>query len=191
MRNSYSRAYTEYNDDELSRAMSKVLRHQGDRCGVAVNAEGYAAAEHGQPAAGCISDATLEALAGFLRLGLKHFWAWSTEPARELAIDAALVDLATTPGKTYSLGADAGDALAKLWACVAFEAPKTTKHSTSPLVGKQAKDQKKLHILGPHLPKAPRAYRRGRLCCLWCRARRARVGPVVAGRGRALRDTEH
>ena len=103
---------------------------------------GSAAAEHGQPAAGCISDATLEALAGFLRLGLKHFWAWSTEPDRELAIDAALVDLATTPGETYSLGADAGDALAKLWACVAFEAPKTTKHSTSPVVGKQAKDQK-------------------------------------------------
>ena len=142
VRNSYSRAYTEYNDDELSRAMSKVLRHQGDRCGVAVNAEGHAAAEHGQPAAGCISDATLEALAGFLRLGLKHFSACSTEPDRELAIDAALVDLATTPGETYSLGADAGDALAKLWACVAFEAPKTTKHSTSPVVGKQAKDQK-------------------------------------------------
>ena len=141
VRNSYSRAYTEYNDDELSKAMSKVLRHQGDRCGVAVNAEGYAAAEHGQPAAGCISDATLEALAGFLRLGLKHFWACSTESDRELAIAAALVDLETTPGETYALGADADDALAKLWACVAFEAPKTTKHSTSPVVWKQAKDK--------------------------------------------------
>ncbi|MEC8877994.1 MAG: hypothetical protein VX554_02305, partial [Candidatus Thermoplasmatota archaeon] len=75
----------------------------------------------------------MEALAGFLELGLKHFWACSTERDRELAIDAASVDLATWR--------DAGDAFAKLWACVAFEAPKTTKHSTSPVVWKQAKDQ--------------------------------------------------
>ena len=107
----------------------------------ASSSTGSAAAEHGQPAAGGMSDAALEALAGFLSLGLKHFWACSTEPDREWAVTAALVDHATTPGKTYSLGADAGDALAKLWACVAFEAPKTTQRSKSPVVWKQAKGQ--------------------------------------------------
>jgi len=88
-----------------------------------------------------MSDAALEALEGFLSLGLKHFWACSTEPDREWAVTATLVDHATTSGETYSLGADAGDALAKLWACVEFDAPKTTQRSKPPVAWKQAKDQ--------------------------------------------------
>ena len=111
-----------------------ITARRANSMAAASSGTGSAAAEHGQPAAGCISGVAREALAGFLELGLKHFWACSTERDRELAIDAASVDLATWR--------DAGDAFAKLWACVAFEAPKTTKHSTSPVVWKQAKDQK-------------------------------------------------
>ena len=102
-----------------------------------------AAAEHGQFTAAGMSGEALVALGSFLSLGLKHFWAGSTEKKQNWAVFAALMDPATMPGEPYSLSADECDALVKLWNRVAFQAPEKVQRSQMnqrPLVWKIAKD---------------------------------------------------
>ena len=96
-----------------------------------------AAAEHEQPAPDSIFEPAFEALVLFLDLGLRHFWPDGSAQDRGWAIGAA-----TTANINWlsSIRGLRGAAFARWWACVAFEAPKTVRDTTTPLTTKDAKD---------------------------------------------------
>ena len=91
-----------------------------------------------------MSDASLDAMANFLSLGLSNYAVNLTADDREYAVYEALYNLATKPlppGDDTALGSEENSLLAKWWDCVAFAPPKKTKDpSGNPVVWKEAKD---------------------------------------------------
>ena len=93
-----------------------------------------------------VSDASLDAIASFLSLGLSNYAVDLAPDDREYAVYEALYNLATKPlppGDDTTLGSEEGPLLAKWWGYVAFASPKTTKRSASSVVWKEVKDLNK------------------------------------------------
>ena len=100
-------------------------------------ADQSAAAEH---ATSYMSDAGLDAISNFFSLGLQHYAVNLTLEDREYHSATAFVALATKPGDGISIGQGTGDLLAKWWGFVAFESPKRTDNSKSPVMWKESKN---------------------------------------------------
>ena len=136
-----------------------------------------------------MSDASLDAMANFLSLGLSNYAVGHAPDDREYAVYEALYNLATKPlppGDVTTLRSEEGSLLAKWWDYVAFAPPKKTKHSTSSVVWTEAKDLNNF-ICWVRLCQTHREYvawKRGRRLC--CRARHAWIAPFVARWLRAL-----
>ena len=91
-----------------------------------------------------MSDASFDAMANFLSLGLSNYAVDLTPDDSEYTVYEALYNLATKPlppGDDTTLGSEEGSLLAKWWDYVAFAPPKKTKDpSGNPVVWKEAKD---------------------------------------------------
>ena len=130
------------------------------------------------------SEASIDALAGFLTFGLKNYAEDLAPVVREYNIGKALYDLGTKdlpPGDEFTLGSEETARLVKWWKNVAFAPPRKTEGSASSIVWKEGKDLNDFICwvrLCQQTSRGGRGEEGRRLCCrarksLCCKARQA------------------